>query len=192
MIQILKIDHLAPLKIGRADLHEQACKYVEEQFIRWGEVPPTWAIALGNMQVHWLVTPFVEEWDKDLAVDVVRAGMAMGKAYAYAFISEVWKATSASDDDPKSKIPPSDRPASERDDAVMVTSFDKDGSFAMTEYIVTMRPPGRGLSFLGPRIDIGDDTIRNWSGRMWNLLQQEQDNGRPEDRNGHRFNRGPD
>jgi hypothetical protein len=53
----------------------------------------------------------------------------------------------------------------------MVLSFDTAGGAAMSRYLVTMRPPGRGLNFLGPRVDLGDETVRGFSGLMWNLLE---------------------
>jgi len=68
-------------------------------------------------------------------------------------------------EDLEKATPPSEMPASARDDVLMIGTLDKAGGSQTTQFLVTIRDNGR--NYLGPRVD--DDT-KAASGRMWNLF----------------------
>ncbi|MER8619184.1 hypothetical protein NKG99_20495 [Mesorhizobium sp. M1409] len=159
---------------SRQDLHEKAAAHAEEVFARKGEAPILWLIAHG-LTVWWIETPWQSQYEKDLFTRMMRSVMADYRAHAYAFVSEVVFA-SIRDEEPEKvaellalaeRDGVASLPARYRDDALVVSSFDRDGDCQLTRYLVTVRK--RGPNFLGPRID--EETSGHPEGRLWNLLK---------------------
>lgn len=155
--------------VSRPDLHEMAVAYAMREFAVKGEAPFMWIIAAGP-NLMWIETPWRDEREKELFVRTIRGAMQELGARAYSFITEAWMAT-YSDKDPKPGEPgflnPSERPESQRDDVLMITTYDDAGAYDATRFLVTIRE--RGLNFLGPR---DDQSLRDhqMTGRMFNLL----------------------
>lgn len=166
MPQLLKKQSTAPVAIGRADLHEMAVAYAMEQFDRWGRCPPTWAIAAGG-NIAWFVTDWDSGPEKVLHSQIMQTMMQELPAHAYAFVTEAYIANTAGKS--KEEIARIDDlrnlPKNERDDALLVTTFDRAGGSNMTRFLVTIRQPV-GPNFLGPRVDENIPL----EGRMFNLL----------------------
>ena len=160
---------------NKAGLHEAACKYVEEEFKRVGGTPPVWIIGCGN-SVAWMVTPWESGDEKQFTIDSMRELLAMTRAQCYATVSEAWMFTTdiLPEDEKKhwtkhaAEHGLSRVPDKYKDDIVMINSFDRTENFLQSNYKVTIRQRGQGLSFLGPRMDT--DYKGGFSGRMWNLL----------------------
>lgn len=155
--------------IGRRPLHELAVGYATEQFDRKGECMPTWLIAAGG-RIAWFESVWEDEQHKLLHVECMRALMAATSADFYAFITEAYIAkVEAKSEEELADISLADLPKSERDDALLITTFDRAGGFDLTRFLVTIRRP-IGPNFLGPRVD-EDSSLGSMEGRMWNLLQ---------------------
>ncbi len=165
---VYKFDHTAPVRLVLPDLHEVGIRFAEERFARKGQAPFMWILAAGT-HLAWVETPWEDDREKMASVELIKSMMRELGVHAYVFMSEVWIARYAKepDDDTPS---PRERPESERDDALMITSFDRDGAWLITKYKVTDRK-GRGLNFLGPRVDI-DPTDGKYKGRLFNLLSK--------------------
>lgn len=176
MPNMIKVENLAPVIPDAKFLHDMACAYVEEQFGRKGEITPTWIVA-AQSSIAFIETEFDDpDLSKDRAVYVMRETVKRYDCQAYSFMSEVWSASFKSDEEHKqwtshpdyegvSSLPPH-----LRDDKVMIVSHARDGSRLMSTYLVTIRAPGRGLNFLGPRVD---EDYKGMSGRMSSLFDPE-------------------
>lgn len=179
--RLIKTDRLLPPDhVDRALLHDLACTFIEEKFKLTGHTEPTWLIAQGN-NLAWFETSWQGVAEKQLTIDTFRKFFADLGIDCYASINEAWAFS-------PNIVPPdememwldrvkheglADIPDKYKDDIVMVTSFDKTDAYSMTRYKVTVRKPGRGLNFLGPRIDVPQTD--QFSGRMWNLLVKERE-----------------
>lgn len=177
--QHLKTENYGPLKLQRAELHEIACRYGEEQFKQNGCCRMTWIFAV-DTQVVWIEVRW-EDFQEKLATEyVMRRVLQEFGAHAYAFISEVYIAAT-------DRMPENDRaamlahankhgigslPENVRDDALLINSWDDAGDGALTKYLVTVRR--HGPNFLGPRVDEAEYHMSE--GRFVNLLQ----NGEPD------------
>jgi hypothetical protein len=162
-----KLDTL-PAPISREELHELAVAFAVEFHGRKGEVPPTWVMAIGK-QIAWLETAWESEFEKDGSVFVAREMMKHTGAHAYSQIVEAWVAAVPSDRPDLAETLPSDRDPSERDDVLLVMTFDRQGGFQGTRFLVTVRR--RGPNLLGPRDDQSFEGMDPLQGRMANLLQ---------------------
>jgi len=153
--------------VTREALHELAIVWVEEQFSRKGTIPNMmWLFAAGPF-VMWLEI----DWEDNRAGYLYAMSQLMKRieAHAYTIISEAWSASTDNlpPDEVQALIDFAEKhgvqalPPHMRDDMLMVTTYDKGGSRLFTRYLVTMRLPGFGLSFLGPRQDedIGGDIV---------------------------------
>lgn len=164
----------------RATLHELACLHAEKQYKLYGYVAPAWLIAWGD-RVALIETAWASPEEKFRTVHAISLLVRETGANAYAGISEAWVMSSES-------MPPelaemlieySDQhgmegiPDEYKDDVVMINSFGRDGDWSMTNYKVTIRRPGQGLSFLGPRVDKPTDDLE-LSGPMWNLFREQE------------------
>lgn len=98
------------------------------------------------------------------------AGGISREALQYASIVEVWMASqrpaadgSFDHDEPL----PSERPENERDDAVMISTFERNGAFSLTTFIAKQQS-----KLLGARVDHESSGLGlgQWSGRMFNLF----------------------
>jgi hypothetical protein len=168
--------NLAPLIPDRAVLHEMACRHCEERYSLKGWIEPTWLIATGS-NVAWIETPFTDDGrSKDLAAYIMRGVLERYHVQAYSFISETWMATFKSEAERQKwkdagytsveSLPPH-----MRDDMAVIASYDRDGGNSMSKYLVTLRAPGRGLNFLGPRQD--DTESKGAAGRLFDLFRPE-------------------
>jgi hypothetical protein len=140
-----------------AAMHELACEYAEEMFARRGACPFMWIILSGDHWA-WIETPWEDDREKRLHTYLIAELLQEFDAHAYTFISEAWVAVSPPGPDgkmPENVVPPSERPKNERDDVLFVLTQERDKPSVMSRYLVTMRPPGLGLNYLGPRQDEG-------------------------------------
>lgn len=158
--------------IAPADMHEQACAFIEELFGRKGEAPFLYILAVPGGRV-WIECPWENDREKDIHTMLIIEMLKQFKATAYTFVSEAWMAVEkykpgADMPDPATFVRPGDRPKNERDDVLIVSTESRDGELIYTRYLVTIRPPGLGINYLGPRIDeaLGDKR----SGRMVGLF----------------------
>lgn len=172
---LFKFEDLAPVSMQRPDLHEHACRFAEQSFADKGSAPFMWIIAAGTRLV-WVETPWENEGEKDFATYVVRRMLKGLGAHAYVFMSEAWVAQETKGDkywemrEAGLPVPlPGERPENERDDILMVTSFDRDGRCGLTRYLVTIKRHG-GLNRLGLRVDVDPGEFNRFEGRMWDLL----------------------
>jgi hypothetical protein len=165
--RVFKQEHLPG--ITRADLHEMNVAYGMLEFDRRGAAPFMWIIKTGP-NVRWIETPWENDYEKQASTNIMRDLMQETNAEAYSFMTEAWVAveTGSRDEVMKKAIPPSRRPKNERDDVLMIHTFDTDGAFNATRFLVTIRDNGR--NYLGPRDDITDMEMVP-SGRLWNLLK---------------------
>ncbi|MGO8241283.1 hypothetical protein ELH77_19150 [Rhizobium ruizarguesonis] len=159
--------------ITRADLHEMMVAYGMLEFERRGAAPFMWIIKSGP-HLKWIETPWENDFEKNLQTSFIRTLMQKMEAEAYSFMTEAWVAVETATPDgkvPADAIAPSQRPKNERDDVLVIYTFDKHGGFDVTRFLVTLRDNGR--NYLGPRDD-ESMTGAMPSGRMWNLLAKEQ------------------
>lgn len=163
-----------PQKLTRFELHERTVTLATKLYKRFGVVYPTWTIAAHNPGdglpsiphgYFTLVveTAWVDENEKLRAVDLMRRiinAPTLG-AYAYSFFSEAWMAHEKKGDrydklrEQGFPIAPGDRPANDRDDIMMVLSFERDTTESVVTRYLTYDRGGPGKNILGAR----DDTI---------------------------------
>ncbi|NEI52698.1 hypothetical protein GR217_34330 [Rhizobium leguminosarum] len=166
--RVFKQEHLPGLT--RADLHEMMVAYGMLEFERRGAAPFMWIIKNGP-HVYWIETPWQNDAEKEASTDILRNLMQKMNAEAYSFMTEAWVAVETATPDgkfPADVVPPSRRLKNERDDVLIIHTFDADGGFDSTRFLVTIRDNGR--NYLGPRVDEGALGMVP-SGRMWNLLK---------------------
>jgi len=148
--QQLKVDHLAPLTVPLHALHAMGLRYGEEQFRAKGSCVATFAVAIGT-DVLWLESKFGPASHRRLVYRFMREFLHVSGAHAYCFMSEVWVAAVDNLDD--IDVLPSERPESERDEVLLVTSFGRQGDKYLSRYLITpSRHPGK-LAWLGPRVE---------------------------------------
>ena len=161
----------APERVARQALHEVAVDLATSLYNDIGYVLPMWIIASygekrphPNLDGHFIVvvkTAWASPDEKYQATEMMRdfVNDADVGAYAYAFICEAWVATERKGDkyDELRKlgfpVAPADRDEADRDDILMITSFERDGDSALTRFL-THDKGGAGKSFLGPRIEM--------------------------------------
>jgi hypothetical protein len=150
----LKVDHFGPVTMPLHNLHAMALKYGEDQFAQKGACTATFLIAV-RTDVLWLESDFGDWQHRKLVYRFIRDFLHVSDAHAYSFLSEVFVAVYKPDEDPASDdfVLPRDRRESERDEMLMVSSFDKKGASFFSKYLITpSRRPGK-LAWLGPRVD---------------------------------------
>lgn len=157
--------------IAPADMHEQACAFIEELFGRKGEAPFLYILAVPGGRV-WIECPWENDREKDIHTMLIIEMLKQFKATAYTFVSEAWMAVTTAKPgekiDDANWVRPGDRPKNERDDVLIVSTESRDGELIYTRYLVTIRPPGLGINYLGPRID--EPPYDKMSGRMVGLF----------------------
>lgn len=164
--RVFKQEHLPGLT--RADLHEMMVAYGMLEFERRGEAPFMWIIKNGP-HIYWIETPWQNDVEKEASTHILRNLMQKMNAEAYSFMTEAWVAVyTGTLEEAQAARPPSDLPKNERDDVLLISTFDKGGGFDSTRFLVTIRDNGR--NYLGPRVDEGAVGMVP-SGRMWNLLK---------------------
>ena len=174
--RLLKTEQV-PVDLDRVTLHSMACAYVEELFSRKGEMEPTWLIGEGRNMASF-ETPWGNPLQKEFVVQHFRALFKRIGIEYYSLAVEAWvfntRVVPKDEQDKWLKLVRKhglkDMPDEFKDDVVLITSFDKDDGFSISQYKVTIRE--NGLNFLGPRVDnpMGDE---KFTGRMWNLLLPE-------------------
>lgn len=158
--------------------HEMACAFAEEIFGRKGQCPFLYILNDGGSQM-WIETPWENDREKEAHVMAVAVVLQSSKSIAYTFISEAWVAVRnfkpdekpSKDDLFKGVGSLGDLPKNERDDVVMIMTETRDGQTWSTRYLVTMRPPGLGLNYLGPRVDMHDE-LKGMTGRLTDLFNK--------------------
>jgi len=161
--RVFKQEHLPG--VTRADLHEIMVAYGVLEFERRGAAPIMWILKSGP-HVYWIETPWGDEIEKEASIRIIHNLVQKMGADCYSFMSEAWISVyQGTLEDLEKATPPSEMPASARDDVLMIGTLDKAGGSQTTQFLVTIRDNGR--NYLGPRVD--DDT-KAASGRMWNLF----------------------
>jgi hypothetical protein len=165
-----KMDRLGPLTIPLHGLHAMALSFGEDQFKRFGKCPPMFVLAFGT-NIAWLEPEWSTVREKAHVFRFMRDFIADMDVRAYTFMSEVWAAARPIGEK-RSDWPDSleDLPASERDEKLMVDTWDREGNNFVSWYLIT--PRKRGLAFLGPRVD-GTDEGSTRTGRGFNLFAPE-------------------
>jgi len=152
------------------DLHNLVCAFGENEFAQQGAAPFMWVIQKGN-NLAWLETPWENDPEKYASTEFIRAMLKELNADRYSFMTEAWVAVENYEKGGKLPtrdiVPPSQRPANERDDVLMIYSFERSGKYQMTRYKVTIR--AHGQNYLGPRCD--EPPTDQAGGEMWNLFQ---------------------
>ncbi|WP_042776348.1 hypothetical protein [Sinorhizobium fredii] len=156
--------------IARSELHEKAVGFVEERYPRTGEVPFLWIIDDGH-SLLWIETPWEDDREKIASYKFVALALEASRARAYTSIAEVWIAGQKAAPDgsyPEEALPPCERPESERDDAILIVTYERTGPFGMTRFIC--KPQSK---LLGVRVDeSSDDDRMRWGGQMFNLFER--------------------
>jgi hypothetical protein len=158
-------------RMTRVELHEHAVNMATAAYAHFGRMLPIWMIATysddrGDPELngHFLLvieTAWENPDQKYRATEFMRGAVNDPDfgAYAYAFICEAWVASEkeGSKYDALRKqgrgVPPGERPEDERDDILMILSFERDGDSAMTRFLTHDRG-GPGRNFLGPRTEM--------------------------------------
>jgi hypothetical protein len=160
-----------------AVLHEYAVKMAEDSFAASASAPFRFLVRKGK-RVVVIDTPWEDVQQKEMHSQIMRMYMQMIEADAYSFMSEVWIGI------PKNPTtydgtPPSEMPEEEREDALVVLSFDRTGAHFNTRFGV--RRAGTPHAKLLARDDWqrGTETTSGvlemtHAGRMWNMLEPEQ------------------
>lgn len=152
--------------LTRHDLHEMAVAYAVAEFERKGGAPSMWIVCTGP-DVIWIETPWKNAREKELMTAAIRDAMREMGARAYSFITEAWMANyTLKPGEDRDDIPaPSTLP--DREDVLMVSTYDAKGEYEAARFLVTVRK--NGLNRLGPR---DDQTMQEYKmeGRMFNLL----------------------
>lgn len=156
-----------------AALHDAACAHGEEMFSRYGECRPLWIVSAGH-HVAWLETPWSDDIEKMATTRFITAMLEAINATAYTFICEVYVAVEqvkkGEKFDPDKMVPPSERPANERDEVLLVVTQPRGGEAITTTYLIT--PRTTGPNYLGPRVDNAFEHDSGISGRMFDLFKQ--------------------
>lgn len=160
--------------VTRKTLHEMAVLFGEEATPVSDRIPFMWIMSDGSRLI-WVETPWSDEAEKAATAKLMRKLMRRLHVTAYAFISEVWMTS-------PNVVPEEERaafwaqigengvnglPPTLRDEALLVTSFDKEGGVGISQFLITPRRDGR---LLGPRVDVEPDADA-FGGRLWNLLK---------------------
>lgn len=171
--QQLKVDHLGPLTIPLHALHAMGLRYGEDQFAQKGGCIATFLIAI-KTDIFWLQSEFGDWQHRALVYRFINRLLKASDAHAYTFLSEAWTSSCGIDEDPSDDdfVLPADRPESERDEILMVSSFDKKGASFFSKYLITAaRRPGK-LAWLGPRVDESADDLGAIEGMAFDLFRR--------------------
>lgn len=165
--------------LSREALHEKAIAFAEAEFDRRGKCPFVWALHIGDDLV-WIETPWDSNREKVASVRMIRAMIKEYQARAYSHCVEAWVAAyKVAKDGVTPEKMPSEMPKDQRDDVLLVSTFDKNGGSNTTRYKVTVRE--HGYNFLGPRDDesFREDGGVQFSGLLFNLYRENWDDDEP-------------
>lgn len=168
----IRIDHLGPLTIPLHGLHAMALRYGEEQFAQKGSCLATWLIAI-KYDVLWLESEMGDGHARQVVYALISDFLKLSGAHAYSYLSEAYVSVHRIDENPDDDdfVLPSDRPASERDEVLWITSFDTKGGGLNSRYLITPSRHASKLARLGPRADEDADDLSHL-GMAWNLFKQ--------------------
>jgi hypothetical protein len=155
------------------EMHELMAVEVENNFDRFGENLPTWALQLPH-ELIWLRTFFSDDREKWAVVQTVKAMLAATGAIAYSFSFEAFVSVyqrHEMDENGRPEKMPSEREESKRDNVCLLFTHRRTGGDRMSQYLVNVRTHGR-RNFLGPRQDL-DGQYANQTGNLMNLFRQE-------------------
>ncbi len=111
---------------------ESIKQQITERFNTQGEMPPTWFFQLEDCTILELVTPFRNDFEKDIVNAAIRKAMAIKNVQRYIFVTEMWYAAVAKNEAKSIKnlsdykgLRPSKRP--DRKEALMLFAEDRNG-----------------------------------------------------------------
>lgn len=141
-----------------ADLHELAILWAEDTFDKRGDIPFMWLLDTGK-EILWIETQWKDESEKHASFAIIAIICRELNIIGYSVAIEAWvavetapKGTTAAEISKKKDFRlPSNRPKSERDDVMVVSTIGKNGEQMATRYLVTDRRHKKNL--LGPRVD---------------------------------------
>jgi hypothetical protein len=94
------------------------------------QLAPAWLTIGGDGAVTITITPWSDEFEKDLVVAAMRHTMRETGVVAYSFVSEAWSASEPESYDPKRHGWPKDRP--DRQEVVIAVASDRAASVHAT------------------------------------------------------------
>ena len=127
------------------------------------EVLPMWHAVQGNGEHMLIATPWKDDTEKMITVDMLRRVFREHHVKRFAFIVEAWLATLKTKREVDEGPRPSEHP--DRREVLMVTAEDRDGSQIMGVYYILR--PEHGPPKLSP-LDV--QTYDKTAGRMVGLL----------------------
>ena len=127
------------------------------------EVHPMWHAVMGNGEHMLIATPWQDDTEKEIALEMLRSVFRQHHVKRFAFIVEAWLAVAATKEEVFEGPRPSEHP--DRREVLMVTAEDRDGSQIMGTYYILR--PEHGPPKLSPlEVNKYDHT----AGRMVGLL----------------------
>lgn len=149
-----------------ADLHEMAVGFGMGSHASSGEVLPTFTI-LNAGGIDIITAPWANDEEKNAAFGFVERKLRADKSRAYSLVHEIYVAI-AIVGEPYTM--PRDRPPSDREEVLMVSTFGRDGEVFISRFLITPARQGHNAK-LGPRVDEPEEIARTYQGRMFNLFR---------------------
>lgn len=184
--KVIASDRLEPGELDSvATIHEHACGLATSGFKKFGFAPFLWLFRYrpddkGPWTLNIMETPWRDEREKMHHVRFMRTLFEELRITHYSFISEVWMAVVlgadalAADD----FRPVCERP--EREDMLMVTTFDREKNHLLSRWPVFypkakrhITTPSGTFGVLQRRADVDTTKAGHFTGRIFNLLEPE-------------------
>jgi hypothetical protein len=182
-------EDILPGAYGRIEeFHDFAVNRAVKEFEKEGRAPFLW-IVLYNSSIRFVETPWENDDEKHRSTYMMRELMRLTNARAYSFITEAWVAAFTLKDmseqerdallEQTNKHGVRSLPESQREDVMMVSSFNRAGDYGFTRFGIRygkQRHPTGGwpMGRLLARDDWHTSEMGHWEGRMWNLLKEEE------------------
>ena len=145
------------------ELFDLAAKNAARLFQESGEVLPMWHAVMGNDEHTLISTPWRDDTEKDIAMDMLRRFFREAKVKRYVFIVEAWIAHVQTQREVTEGPRPSEHP--DRREVLMINAEDRSGESIIGQYFILR--PEHGPPTLSP---LKVQPYEHTAGRMVGLL----------------------
>lgn len=156
---------ISAAEMTAADLHEMSVGYAMGCFDSDG-LTPTFTL-LDAKGISIVCSPWSSEAEKNITFEFVAHKIEEDNCRAYSLCHEIYMAHY----EPGTPlVMPANRPASERDEVLLITTYGRDGAALVTRFLITPARQGHEAK-LGPRVDEPEAEARQYTGRIFNLFR---------------------